>query len=288
MVTQAGAKTIKSFPLYGWLGLALILLFWYFNWSLPCLRTHWGFFPLWLGFCLLVDAIVYFKTGDSLITRSLLRFVLLFVISIPVWWLFELINLLTQNWVYRGREYFTDAEFALLASLSFSTVIPAVFEAAELAATFPFIRKLKAGPRVKPAKSTYLVFIIVGLVTLVLELLWPRIFYPFIWVTVYLLIEVLNSSLKYPSLLNYTGRKDWRPVLALWMGGLICGFFWEMWNYYSYPKWEYDLPGLNVLHVFEMPLAGYAGFMAFALELYAVYTLLSGLFGNRQEYLRIS
>ena len=30
-------------------GIALVLLFWTLNWSLDGLRTHWAFFPLWLG-----------------------------------------------------------------------------------------------------------------------------------------------------------------------------------------------------------------------------------------------
>ncbi len=287
MATLANTSSSKTFPFYGWLGIALMLGSWYLNWSLSGLRTHWGFFPLWLGFSLATDALVYFRSGDSLIRRSPSQFILLFIISIPVWWLFELINLLTQNWIYLGREFFTDIEFAVLASLNFSTVIPAVFEASELAATFQWIRKAKGGPRIGPAKSTYFIFILIGLVTLAFEILWPHIFYPFIWVTVYLLIEPVNGWLKHPNLLSHTAHRNWRPVLALWTGGLICGFFWEMWNYYSFPKWQYDLPGLNVWHLFEMPLPGFVGYLAFALELHAVYYLVKGLFGDRREYLRI-
>jgi hypothetical protein len=278
---------MKSFPWYGWFGIALVVIFWYLNWSLHGLRTQWAFFPLWLGFCLTVDALVYYRTHDSLIKRNLLRFILLFIISIPVWWLFELINQLTKNWIYLGREFFSDTAFALLASLNFSTVIPAVFEASELAATFKWIRNAKGGPRIPSSKTTYAVFFITGLLSLVLEIVWPRIFYPFIWVTAYLLIEPVNSLLKFPSLFRYTGEKDWRPVLALWTGGLLCGICWEMWNYYSFPKWRYDLPGLNVCHVFEMPLPGFAGFMALALELYAAYYFIKGIFGDKEDYVRL-
>lgn len=285
---MANLQQIKrTYPRWGWAGIALVIVFWYLNWSLTGLRTQWGFFPLWLGFCLAVDALVFYRKGDSLISRSLLRFLLLFVVSIPVWWLFELVNLLTKNWIYRGREYFTGLQFTLLASLCFSTVIPAVFEASELAATFRWIRKAKGGPRIGPTKTTYAVFITTGLLSLVLEILWPRIFYPFVWVTAYLLIETVNSKLKHPNLLRFTAQKDWRPVLALFTGGLICGFYWELWNYYSFPKWQYDLPGLNTLHIFEMPLPGFAGFMAFALETYALYYLITGLFGNKKDYLKI-
>ena len=48
-----------KFLRHGWLGLALVAVFWILNWTLSGLRTHWGFFPLWLGYCLTVDALVY-------------------------------------------------------------------------------------------------------------------------------------------------------------------------------------------------------------------------------------
>jgi hypothetical protein len=287
MVTGVNVRSLKNFPRYGWFGIVVLLISWYLNWSLTGLRTHWGFFPLWLGFCLFIDALVYYRKHDSLIKRSLSRFILLFIISIPVWWLFELVNQLTKNWIYLGREYFTDVEFALLASLNFSTVIPAVFEASELAATFRWIRKAKGGPRIPPTKATYFVFILISLFSVLLTIVWPRIFYPLVWVAGYFLIEPVNCLLKYPNLLRYTGQKDWRPVLALFTGGLLCGICWEMWNYYSFPKWQYDLPGLNKWHVFEMPLPGFLGFMAFALELYVVYHFIKGIFGDKKDYLRL-
>jgi hypothetical protein len=54
---------------------------------------------------------------------------------------------------------------------------------------------------------------------------------------------------------------------GLWsLAALMCGFFWEMWNAYSLSKWSYQVPYLDVLHVFEMPLAGYSGYLAFGLE----------------------
>ena len=58
------------------------------------------------------------------------------------------------------------------------------------------------------------------------------------------------------------------------IAALVCGFFWEMWNYYSYPKWIYHIPGVGVLHIFEMPLLGYLGYLPFAWELYALRHLL--------------
>ena len=44
--------------------------------------------------------------------------------------------------------------------------------------------------------------------------------------------------------------------MALALGALICGFFLELWNFHSYPKWIYRPPGVEFLHLFEMPLLG--------------------------------
>jgi hypothetical protein len=74
--------------------------------------------------------------------------------------------------------------------------------------------------------------------------------------------------------MEYLERGDWRPIVSLSVGALICGFFWEMWNYYSWPKWIYHTPGAQFLHVFEMPLLGYGGYVPFALELFVLRNLL--------------
>jgi hypothetical protein len=63
-------------------------------------------------------------------------------------------------------------------------------------------------------------------------------------------------------------------LCTLFAGGIICGFFWELWNYHSYPKWSYVLPGVTAPKLFEMPLPGYLGYLPFSLELYAMYNLV--------------
>jgi hypothetical protein len=87
------------------------------------LRTHLLFFPLWLGYALLVDALVLRQRGTSILTRSPKDFALLFVYSAPAWWLFEAFNLRTHNWHYLGGERFSPLAYFFLTSLSFSTVM---------------------------------------------------------------------------------------------------------------------------------------------------------------------
>ncbi len=130
----------RRFPMHGWLGLGLVAVIWPLNWTLDGLRTQWLFFPLWLGYCLVVDGLSVRRRGTSLLTRSPCRYAGLFLISVPLWWLFEAINLRTRNWHYLGRELIGDVEYGLLASLSFSTVVPAVLGTAECVAGTSLLR----------------------------------------------------------------------------------------------------------------------------------------------------
>lgn len=267
-------KIKKYFPLHGWIALVLIIASWATNWSLSGLRTHLLFFPLWLGYCLFVDALVYWRKGSSLLTRSWQHYVGLFLISAPAWWLFELINLRTGNWHYLGRDFFSSFEYAVFASLNFSTVIPAVFGTAELAGTFGFMRRAKSFIAVPAKKSNMIWYFGAGWIMLVLLLLWPRYFYPMVWLSVYFIIDPINVWLNNRSLLDWARSGDWRPVWSLWLGALTCGFFWEMWNYFSYPKWIYTTPFVDFAHVFEMPIIGYLGYLPFSMELFALYHLV--------------
>ena len=267
----------RKYPFHGWLGLILVAVFWILNWGLEGFRTHLAFFPLWLGYILSFDGLVFMRKGSSLLNRSFKGFILLFVFSVPFWWLFELFNMVLQNWNYQGRDNFTDFEYALYASLNFSTVLPAVFISAELVSTFKI--RLFEKAFLRTGKKLPLLFFISGWIILGLLLLWPQIFFPLVWISVYFIIEPINFWLGVKTLLQFTEKGNWHPVWNLWAGVLICGFFWEMWNYYSFPKWTYDLPYLDVLEVFEMPLAGYLGYLPFSLELFALYNLLIGMSG---------
>jgi hypothetical protein len=278
----------RKFALHGWIGLALALIFWGLNWTLPGLRTQWAFFPMWLGYCLTVDALVLFRSGTSLLSRSRAKYAGLFLISAPAWWLFEAINIRTQNWIYLGSEFFSWWEYAFWATINFSVVIPAVFGTAELFRTFQFIKKIKKGPTIRPDLPTTITFFTVGWLMLGLLLVWPRIFFPFVWLSVFFIIEPVNIWLGNQSLTRFTRVGDWRPVVALWLGALVCGFFWEMWNYLAYPKWIYQVPGVQFAHIFEMPLLGYGGYLPFALELYALYHLTVGLLSQKNSrYIQI-
>ena len=271
-----------AWPVRGWTGILLVGSFWTLNWSLSGMRTHWGFFPLWLGYCLVVDAWVWRRSGSSLWTRSRLKYAGLFVASVPVWWLFELINMRTANWYYLGRSEFSDVEYFLLASLSFSTVLPAVLGTAELVGSSRWVSGLPAGSPLRVPDRWWWLSLL-GAISLVACLALPRYLFPLVWLSLFLIVDPINFRRGGPSLLRFLSLGEWRPVIALGAGSLVCGFFWEMWNFYSYPKWRYEIPFVDFLRLFEMPLLGYGGYVPFALELFALYHLMAGALSSGDD-----
>ena len=269
----------SRFPWYGWVGLLMIVVFWWVNWGWSGLRTHWAFTFLWVGYCLTVDALVFWRKHTSLLSRSWQAYLSLFGVSILAWWLFELFNSRLQNWEYLGVENFSQFEYGVLASISFSTVIPAVFGSAELVGTSRWLQNLEPWGQIPVTRKSSLLFFAVGWISLGLMLAWPRYFFPFLWLSVYFIIEPVNVWLGNRTLAAFVNNRDWRPLIALWLGALLCGFFWEMWNIYSYPKWIYHVPFVDFLHIFEMPLLGYGGYLPFAMELFAMYHMVIGIFG---------
>jgi len=272
----------RRWPVHGWMGLALVAVFWPLDWLAPGQRTFWAFFPLWLGFIFTVDALVVARKGTSLFFRSRGKFAGLFLVSVFYWWLFEALNGRAHNWQYIGAGGLDLLGYVGISSLNFSIVIPAVFEASELASTFHFIRNVRPGLVIRGNRRTSLTFFLAGWAMLALLLAWPKYFFPFLWLSLFFIQEPVNIWLGNRTLANWTGKGDWRPVYSLWIGVLMTGFFWEMWNFFSWPKWLYSVPGVDFLHIFEMPLLGYGGYMPFALELFAFYHLVVGLLREKR------
>jgi hypothetical protein len=270
----------KRFPPHGLIGLFLVAVFWALDWGLPGLRTQWAFFPLWLGYCLTVDGLVLMRTGTSLLARGRWRFAGLFAASAPVWWLFELANARLQNWTYLGAEHFSALAFWFWATLSFTTVIPAVLGSAELMRSF--LPPMLPGPVIRPTPAVTLGSFAAGWFMLALMLTWPKVLFPFLWISIFLILEPINIWLGNRSLIEWSAVGRWQPIFALWLGVLQTAFFWEMWNYLSFPKWIYHVSWGGGLHIFEMPLLGYGGYLPFALELFAMYHLIAGGFGSKR------
>jgi hypothetical protein len=266
------SAALRRLPPRAVVGSLLVAVAWPANWFLAGMRTHLLFFPLWLGYVLFLDGWTERRDGRSLWTRSRRGFVALFLVSVPLWWLFEAANEVVGNWEYVRREHFSDLEYALLASLSFSTVVPAVLVSAEWARGLRWIAHLGPGPRFAPTRVRLLLVFALGLGLLASTLSFPRACYAGLWISGVFLLEPLVRLRGRRALSGDLARGDWRPWLALWTGGVLCGFFWELWNFRSEPRWIYHVPEVNAFFpgpkLFEMPLFGYLGYLPFALEVY--------------------
>ena len=67
----------------------------------PARSTHkLGLFPDVAGLLSAIDGLVFWRTGTSLLTRSPRKYWAYSLSLAPVWWIFELLNIRTQNWTY--------------------------------------------------------------------------------------------------------------------------------------------------------------------------------------------
>jgi hypothetical protein len=262
-------------------GALLVAIFWWSSWSGPDLLGHHSFFPLWLGYVLVVDAVVAMRSGTSIFQCSWRVFALLFVFSAPLWWGFELANMRLDNWHYSLPHHYTWLQYHTEATIAFSTVLPAVLVTTELVASSKRIRALRRfRPAFTQSRATP-VCIALGVVMIVAAVAFPSYCFPLLWVGPFFIVDPVNALRGQPSLLTQARRGDWRMIASLAIAGLVCGFFWEMWNSQAMPKWTYSVPHVGSPKLFEMPILGYGGYIPFAFELYAAYHLLASLAPQR-------
>jgi hypothetical protein len=120
--------------------------------------------------------------------------------------------------------------------------------------------------------------IALGAAMLAWPLLWPS---PYLAAPVFLgfifLLDPINQWLGGESLANDVRAGDYRRLTNLLLSGLLCGILWEFWNYWASAKWHYTVPIMEHLKIFEMPVPGYLGFPAFALECFTMYVFVRTL-----------
>ena len=274
-------KPVKRYllPYRGLLGLILICVAWPFSWAESGTGLQYTFFPLWLGFILAVDGLVLRRTGTSLIVRSPRIMATMFILAVPYWWMFEAINQVIQNWVYIGSNPETSLFSLIQTSLAFSVVIPAVFEVSELVGSFNFINRFARMPALVLNRQQVAIIGILGVLSLAALLTWPKYLFPITWLSLFFIFDPINYLTGRPSITANVRHGDWRLVVAFALGALICGFFWEMWNYQATISWQYNIGFFDFARIFHMPLLGYGGYLPFGLETYAMFHFVVGLLG---------
>jgi hypothetical protein len=269
------------FPSHGYIGILVMLVsevgmlarvepFW--SWHTPI---------AWTGYILFVDAWVFRRRGRSWLMNARAEFVFLAVVSFPLWLVFEWYNkYFIHNWHYvnlpdnLALRYFGYA-------WSFATIWPAIFETTDLVVSFRKNGSVTAdafGLRPSAFDVGSVVSVLFGAALLLWPILIPSSYLAApVWLGFIFLLDPINRRLGGEAL-----TRDRTINLAI--AGLICGVVWEFWNYWARTKWMYDVPILANMKIFEMPLPGYGGFPAFALECFTMYVTVRLLIWRRRGH----
>ena len=276
---ESESRPARSFPWWGWLGLILGILAWIMAWTrfkwFAALQPH-TFTPLWIAFITVINGLCYRQRGHCLMLDRPAFFLLLFPISSAFWWFFEYLNRFVQNWHYIGPQ-FGAWEYFWYATLPFSTVLPAVLGLRDWLISARWLRqrfdhlKPRRVPFPKILATLTLTLAASGLAAIGI---WPNILFPLLWVAPLLIILSLQTLMDARHILSGPVVGNWTAVVAVAMAAVICGLFWEMWNFFSLAKWQYSIPFVQRYQIFEMPLLGYAGYLPFGLQCAVVGSLL--------------
>ncbi|OGI15656.1 hypothetical protein A3K63_04460 [Candidatus Micrarchaeota archaeon RBG_16_49_10] len=261
----------KTIPKHGIFGLLIILVTQIF----VLLRVPFFFdyyFPLiWLGYIFLVDGLVHLFKGRSLLAEKS-EFIRLFLYSTAFWAFFELVINLVYNFHPTTTYGFSGVKYMLLSALTFSTVLPAIFETTDLINALRILGKPKS--RVEPLKLNrgflYLLFLI-GFLIFLTPIFKGFLIFPVMWFAFLLIFDSINYMNKEPSILQSMTEGESDIPMTLMLAGAIVALFWEFWNYWAYIKWSFMAPFFDYYRLFEVQLYWFAFLLLFPLQLFAMY-----------------
>lgn len=286
---ERSAVNAAPFPRWGWFALAWLALVWFLAWN----RFPWfaplqayTFSMLWLAYIVIVNALTWRRTGCCMLLDRPAYFLVLFPLSAAFWWFFEYLNRFVQSWFYMGIGVPGSWDYFWQATLPFATVLPSVLGTRQWLASFP---RLSAGldkawpvDWVRSRRSAWIA-LLAAAAGLTMVGVWPDALFSLLWLAPLALLVALQIIMGEASILDGPATGDWREIWQVALAGLVCGFFWEMWNYGSLAHWEYSVPFAQRFEVFHMPLLGYSGYLPFGLECLAVARLLDGVLPSASD-----
>jgi hypothetical protein len=268
----------KPFPPFGWIGLGIMVMAWILAWN----RFEWfqslqrlTFTPLWIGYILVLNGLCDRCSGESPLTKHPRQFLMLFPLSALFWWLFEYINRFVENWVYFHTKL--DAfDYFIEATLPFATVLPAIVSTAAWLSSFPKLYQSLEHfwrPALPSEKTFGSISLLIGMLGLTGIAWFPKQLFPLVWVAPLFIMSGLQIMMgRENAIWQALVSGDWRRLWVYSLAGLVCGFFWELWNDDSLAHWEYQISYVGCCKIFEMPILGYAGYFPFG--------ILCGLFAD--------
>ncbi len=242
----------------------------------------------WVGVLVLLDGLLVLQNRrgrdlpavrGSPVRERPKRFVLCFLASVPLWLVFDWINLSFMGaWEYHGLpENLVDRYLGYF--FAFGAISPSMFLFAQLYQRLGLHRV--GGWELSFGGLTRGLFVGVGLIFVAFPIaVRDPIGSLTLWLGWLMLLDPINHRLGAASLLGDWQAGRWGRTLALLGAGATCGLLWEFWNYWAASKWTYDLAFLGPLEgyrYFEMPLLGFLGFPVFALECWVMFQTVTWL-----------
>jgi hypothetical protein len=228
----------------------------------------WFYSFAWWSYIVFVESFLYRRGGTAILYTDPVKFLVRLPLSVTVWLIFEAFNFRLQNWHYLNLPAVLPIRW-LGYTVSFATVLPAIFSTGALLDYFGFFRDIRRAPLPSP-RRLYGPFLWAGVACGLLPLLWPRYFFPLVWFAFFFFLDPINHSRALPALLHDWSQGALRRTCLLLLSGMCCGFLWESLNYWAGAKWFYTVPFVEYLKIFEMPILGFLGFPPLALECYAM------------------
>ncbi|MBL0051540.1 MAG: small-conductance mechanosensitive channel [Bacteroidetes bacterium] len=290
-------KVKVPFPSWFWPAFVIWIISWLLMWGrFDKLGTadHFTFVPLWWGFIFVLDGIVYRRNnGVSLISSKPVTMKIMAVASAFSWFVFEFQNFFVcDNWYYPNNMVLSNFGNISWQLLSYTTVLPAIFEFYWLLKTFKHMReRYKFGPKIVLNSTMQYAALIFGFVLLFLMGLYPFILFWVLWVSLIpALVPAMSLSKMWTPFAEISKSGDWSPVILIALATLWNGFFWEFWNFgsewfHDYAPtnpnyWKYSVPYIDKYHIFsEMPILGYFGYLLFGNVCWVLWVALGNICG---------
>jgi hypothetical protein len=273
----------RPMPGWGWASLPLI--------ALSFLIVHNGsaaidpfrpllLFPCGIAISILVNALVWRRTGHSLLTDQPLYFALLIAVSVVLGLYIEYLNLFVANWYYRGAVSESNWWW-LLTGLTHAALLPLVASIRQWlsgglfrGASADQSRKSTAAERAGLERllqwgAPWL--IICGLLLLAAAVSWGEALYPLVWLAPLLIVTGWQSLAGGGTLL----RRPWIRVAVAAVSGLLYGVIAEILNQAAQLQRVYHLPHLDCCSLLSLPLAGWVAYLLLGISAAAVIDLLA-------------
>ncbi len=296
-------KISSNFPVWFWIGLVLwlpSLVFSYLKVEYPLVWNEWLLIPLWWGFILILDGLVYLlNKGNSLLSNSPKELIFMAFSSISGWLIFDFFNFYIINWYYPKGDLISHYQFKIYAILGSTAFIPMSFQ------WYHLIRKLKIfdryysqGPKIRISRNLkYFIIALLFILFFIAPFFSSRLFF-IIWLSPVFILAIVMSLLKMETPFDKIGSKgDWTFVLVFGLTFLIQGVILEWWNFisgthepngtfssYNPAYWLYNVVNAGDVKLFEMPVPGYFGYILFSIHCWLWYKALSEICGLETKF----